>query len=261
MKEALLEDIFGMIFAPQDIFDDDLSKFHHAMIPTVEIKGLFDHMYSAQLVLDILCELMLGKVGKNSDGEYIHIPSLLKHGTKNDYWKQDSRYEVFGGLRAKCSDATDIFSPCSFSKLQVVLLNRMSYCLTLWANGVCLVNDRVQVMISMETNRSSIDILVRGESGTETQCYRLRQEMWETVRRELQISSSGVSYFCEVIKPLDIKNGNFKDLPFAYNLNFILECERKGNTYVYANGRSESRDSIRELLYCNCSDSPFNIGK
>lgn len=34
---------------------------------------------------------------------------------------------IFGGLRAKCSDATDIFSPCSFSKLQVIFLNRKGH--------------------------------------------------------------------------------------------------------------------------------------
>ena len=259
MKETLLGDIFSVVFAPEDMYCEDLSTFPHAMIPTVRIEGLFGHE-KKQLVLDILCELMLGKVDKDNDEEYICIPSLLKKGIKSDYWEPSPSYEVFGGLRVKCSGSTDIFSPCSFPKLQVTLLNRFSRRVSLWANGTCFCNDRVQVMITMETNRRSIDILVRGERGTEEQCYRLRQGMWDTINGELQISSSGTTYSCQIIRPQEIKNGKL-DLPMAFNLYEVLECERKGNMYISTDGRNESRDSIRELLYCNYSDAPFNIGK
>ena len=262
MKEALLEHIFSVIFAPQNFYLKDLSEFRHGKIPTVRIEGLFQDKYSKQLVLDILCELMLGKIDTDSSGEeYILIPSLLKEGRKSDYWKDDTRYLVFGGLRANCSDETDIFSPCSFSKLQVTFLNKTSYHrgVTLCVNGILIMNDRVQILICMKTNRRSIDIFVRGEKGTETQCYQLRQEMWEIVSSELQNSSSGTNYNRQIIRPLEIKEG--KDLPFAYNFNDVLESEKKSHLWISVGGNIESRDSVKELLYCNSNDVPFNTGK
>lgn len=107
---------------------------------------------------------------------------------------------IFGGLRAKCSDATDIFSPCSFSKLQVIFLNRKGHLgLALFLNGILIMQNRVQILMSMQTNRRSIDVYVRGEKGTETQCYRLRQEMWDVLSSELQNSSSGTNYYHQII--------------------------------------------------------------
>ena len=259
MKEALLEEIFSIIFAPERFYFEDLSEFRHGKIPTVRIEGLFHKKYHRQLVLDILCELMLGKVDGDSSGEYIHIPSLLKEGTKNDHWKCDAKYHVFGGLRAKCYDETDIFSPCSFSKLQVTFLNKASFRhgLTLWVNGILVMRDRVQVLISMKTNRRSIDVCVRGEKGTEKQCCRIRQEMWELLSCELQNSSSGTNYNRQIIRPLDI----MADSPFAYDYNYVLEQEKDGSVYISVDGNTESRDSIKELLYCNSRDAPFNAGK
>ena len=258
MKEALLEHIFSIIFAPQYFYLKDLSEFRHGKIPTVRIEGLLQQKYKKQLVLDILCELMLGKVDTDSTGEYIHMPSLLKEGTKNDYWKCDTRYTVFGGLRAECSDETDIFSPCSFSKLQVALLN-VHRRLTLWANGILFIKNRVQTLISMTANRKCIDICVRGEKGTETQCYLLRQEMWKLLSCELQNSSSGTSYDRQILRPVDIKEG--ADFPLAYNFNEVLECEKNGDAYISANGQTEGRDSIKELLYCNSNEAPFSYGR
>ena len=262
MKEALLEHIFSVIFAPQNFYLKDLSEFRHGKIPTLRIEGLFQRKYSKQLVLDILCELMLGKIDSGSNGEeYIQIPSLLKDRRKSDYWKDDTRYCVYGGLRAKCSEETDIFSPCSFSKLQVTFLNKKSFHqgLTLWVNGILFMKDRVQILICMKTNRRSIDIFVRGGRGTETQCYLFRKEMWELVSDELQNSSSGTNYNCQIIRPLEIKEG--KELPFAYNFNDVLESERNGDSCISVDGEIGSRDSIKELLYCNSNDAPFNTGK
>lgn len=60
MKEDLLEHIFSIIFAPDNFYLKDLSKFRHGKIPIDLIEGLFLHTkYDKQLVLDILCELML----------------------------------------------------------------------------------------------------------------------------------------------------------------------------------------------------------
>ena len=263
MKEALLDHIFSVIFAPQNFYLNDLSEFYHGKIPTLRIEGLFLNKYSKQLVLDILCELMLGKIDNDSNGEeYIHIPSLLKDGIKSDYWKDDTRYLVYGGLRAKCSKETDVFSPCSFSKLQVTFLNKKAFHqgLTLWVNGILFMkSDEVQIMICMKTNRRSIDIFVRGGRGTETQCYHFRQEMWELVSSELQNSSSGTNYNRQIIRPLEIKEG--MELPFAYNFNDVLKSERNGDFFIRVDGKIGSRDSIKELLYCNSNDAPFNTGK
>eukprot|EP00731_Ephydatia_muelleri_P026802 Em0018g902a len=107
--------------------------------------------------------------------------------------------------------------------------------------------------MSMQTNRRSIDVYVRGEKGTETQCYRLRQEMWDVLSSEQQNSSSGTNYYRHIIRPQDVKEG--KDEPVAYNFNDVLECEKNGNIYISAGGETESRDSIKELLYCNSNET------
>ncbi|KAL5515937.1 hypothetical protein EMCRGX_G001187 [Ephydatia muelleri] len=53
--------------------------------------------------------------------------------------------------------------------------------------------------------------------------------------------------------PQDAKEG--KDEPVAYNFNDVLECEKNGNIYISAGGETESRDSIKELLYCNSNET------
>ena len=239
-----MEDVFGILFAPSGFYIADLSNIDCGIIPLERLEALFHGKYNSTLVIEILSELMLGKVLE----EGIQIPALLKVNMKAKYWVPDKSYILYTGWRIECVDETDIFSPSFFPKLQVNLMNAKEGRITLWAQGLMFIENRIQIIVYMGAVNKVVDIFIRGEEGCEKECYEAREQLRETVKCELHNSSSGTHFTELVIRPADISE--FKPEMITYDYNYLQWQEELGIDIISQDGRH--RDSLQELLYCNC---------
>lgn len=244
-KEKLLEDIFGVLFAPNGFYITGRPGTDHGIISLLTLEALFGSTFGSSIVVDILSELMLGE--KLEEKNAIQVPALLRVKVQEDYWRADCKYTVYTGWRLQCFDDRDIFSPSLFPKLQVSLLKEKQSRITLWTQGLMFTQNEVQVMIRMDEVKRRIDILVRGEEGSEKGCYEERELERSRIKLEISSSSSGTRYNEKIIRPDDIKAG--KTDMVAYDYHYLLEQERCGNVTVAEDG--VNTDSVQELLYCN----------
>ena len=249
--EALLEHIFGVVFAPDGFFLRGLSDIKHGMVPLQRIHALFEKHYEVRLVIDILCELMLAKEIEEENS--LQIPALLEVKEQEEvwrvYWKQEPiKYSIHAGWRMECVDETDIFSPSFFPRLQVRMRKAKSSQATAWANGLVFMEDRMQVMVYIE-GRKTIDIMIRSEAGMERQCYNLRNEVQKQVKNELEECSSGTAYTNKLIRPADIRVCKPMNDMIAYDYEHVLCEKERGQSTISTDGIH--CDTIRELLYCN----------
>ena len=246
-KEELLENVFAWLFSPEGFFLNDLSDIKHGVIPIERITAVLGKDYDVTLVIDILCELLLGRMIEGKQA--IQIPALLKVTQREAYWAKDEKYSTFGGWRIECQDLTDIFLPSFFPKLQIRLKNEQASRVTLWANGLIFQEDGVQALICVDDCNKILDVLVRGETGTEKQCYNLRERLKITVRHQLQESSSGTKYISKIVRPADVRDCKSLKSTYTYRLQDVLKEERAGSAIISLDGIHS--DTVRELLYCN----------
>ena len=210
---------------------------------------MFRDRVSPELVIDILTELILGKWLNSKDG--IQIPALLRVNQRNDCWKFDDSFHVYTGWRFECTNETDIFLPSFFPKLQVRMMTIREDKIQLWAHGLLFTDNRIQVMICMDDINQQVDILIRGELGSESDCYSARSDLIEKVTCELQKSSAGTSFKQKAIRPLDIRN--CKTCMTTYDYCDLRRLEQEGKTMTSSG--EMNKDSIQELLYCNSRPS------
>lgn len=243
--ETVLEDVLGFIFAPDEFFTEDLSECKiKGLLPWSRLENLFP--CRANIVSTILTELRLGVL--LPDNSAIQIPGLLRDiHMKSEVLEDNNEYAQYAGLRFALKLKTDIFSHSSFPKLQVTMLQRHGEKVQLWTHGLCCIINEVQVVIYMDEEKRSIDIILRSETLNEKGCYLVRKELRGIVKDELHDSSAGSEYIEQLLRPADLRNrlSNFK----AYDMQEVLDHHIQKKMSITLDGLH--MDSVQELLFCN----------
>ena len=127
--------------------------------------------------------------------EKVLNPSKLRRSRALKHWCQDAAMVVNGGRRLKCKGTVAIAS-AFFSQLQVHFYHRYlteyDEELPMWNGGIRLVAGKrtsAEALIEAHPGHKSIDIIVRGRSGSERACTDLLHELTdETLRKAVEIS-------------------------------------------------------------------------
>ena len=154
--EVSLTDIESALRA----FEDDGKKRGTPSSHRVSIYGAV----SVLLCLDLCIRV------KNSPGRF-QIPALLQHSIHHDAWVEDTKFDVYRGLRYECSLSVDIISPSSFVAFQS-RCSRMAKPTSreAWKDGaklVRIVDDKVvesRIELGIKKGHCCIDIVLRWSS-------------------------------------------------------------------------------------------------
>ena len=243
--ETVLEDVLGFIFAPDEFFTEDLSECKiKGLLPWSRLESLFP--FKANIVATILTELRLGVL--LPDNSAIQIPGLLRDiHMKSSVLENNEEYAQYAGFRFALKLKTDIFSHSSFPKLQVTMLQKLGKKVQLWTHGLCCIINEVQVVIYMDEEKQSIDIVLRSKTLNEKGCYLVREEIRRIVKDELRDSSAGSEYIEQLLRPADLRNRSRKFQ--AYDLQEVLDHHIQKKMSITLDGLQ--MDSVQELLFCN----------
>lgn len=215
-------------------------------MPWSRIESLFGCSFGADRVATILTELRLGV--PLSDKSAIQIPGLLRDiHMKSSVLEDNNEYVQYAGWRFALKLKTDIFSHSSFPKLQVTMLQKCGEKVQLWTHGLCCIIDEIQVVIYMDEEKRSIDIVLRSQTLNERSCYLVREELRGIVKDELRDSSAGSDYVQQILTPADLRNKSRNCR--AYDLQEVLDHHTQKKMSVTLDGLH--LDSVQELLFCN----------
>ena len=246
--EGVLGDVLSIIFAPNGFYTEDLSECKRGLLPIYRIESLFAQTYGTEIVVKILTELRLGVL--LLDHSAIQVPALLRDiDMKARVWEDGNVYAQYAGFRFKLISKTDIFSPSSFPKFQVTMLQQYGSKVQLWTQGLCCIDNSVHVLIYMDEEKKFIDILLRSEKLNEKACYCVRKGLRKAIKSELNESSAGTDYREQILRPSDLKCNRIFESFIAYNLQEVQEHYDQHKTSITSDGWH--RDSIQELLFCN----------
>ena len=122
-------------------------------------------------------------------------PSKLLGYRREDHWRRDPAMTVNGGRRLKCKGVVAIAN-AFFPHLQVHFYHRYltdyKEKLPMWSGGMRLVAGKrspAEALIESNAANMSIDIIVRGEEGSDSDCAKLLHELTEeTLQKAIEIS-------------------------------------------------------------------------
>ena len=122
-------------------------------------------------------------------------PSKLFGHRQEDHWRRDPAMTVNGGRRLKCKGVVAIVN-AFFPHLQVHFYHRYltdyKEKLPMWSGGMRLVAGKrspAEALIESNAANMSIDIIVRGEEGSDSDCAKLLHELTEeTLQKAVEIS-------------------------------------------------------------------------
>ena len=122
-------------------------------------------------------------------------PSKLLGYRREDHWRRDPAMTVNGGRRLKCKGVVAIAN-AFFPHLQVHFYHRYladyKEKLPMWSGGMRLVAGKrspAEALIESNAANMSIDIIVRGEEGSDSDCAKLLHELTEeTLQKAVEIS-------------------------------------------------------------------------
>ena len=246
--EGVLGDVLSIIFAPNGFYTEDLTECKHGLLPLTRIESLFEHDFGTEVVVTILTELRLGVL--LLDLSVIQVPALLRDiDMKARVWEDGNVYAQYAGFRFKLINKTDIFSPSSFPKFQVTMLQQYGSKVQLWTQGLCCIDNSVHVLIYMDEEKKFIDILLRSEKLNEKACYFVREKLRKAIKNELSESSAGTDYHEQILRPSDLKCNKKSHSFIAYDLQEVQDHYYQHETSIPSYGLHT--DSIQELLFCN----------
>ena len=122
-------------------------------------------------------------------------PSKLCGYRRNEHWRRDPSMTVNGGRRLKCKGVVAIAN-AFFPHLQVHFYHRYlsdyDKQLTMWSGGIRVVAEKrssAEALIETNPAHSYIDIIVRGEAGSERDCAKLLFDLTEeTLQKAAELS-------------------------------------------------------------------------
>ena len=191
--------------------------------------------------------------------EKVLNPSKLRNARASEHWLSDPTMVVNAGRRLKCKGTVAIAS-AFFPHLQVHFYHRYlteyNEKLPLWKGGIRLVagghtRAQVEALIEADPASLSIDIIVRGRSGSKHACTDLLDDLTnETLRKAVEISpGSQLDVFYLSRQELDrLSPTGLVSRPRVEYSQERIKCAFKYESYITDGNASVPEDPLGLLL-------------
>ena len=213
----------------------------------LSVARLFEHFE--------LCSCSSNDEGGTTE-QIFEFPCLMKTQPLFGLWEKDPNLTVYGGLYLECKDATDIFSPGLFPRVQVH--TRKSFSddlddqeLTLWSDGLKCCRGEVEVLVEMRAPDKTISVVVRGVEAARHECYAMLQQFYELVLHTVRSYNPGTRVAARLLSPRHLR-GHIKS-PVSYSAVQVFDAERGGGR-VRSEGHGLEEESVVDVVCCGCED-------
>jgi len=283
-KDALLHEVLGTVFAPQEFKQYQQLSSSTGVVPLSKlVKHFTDHDTEVLVqflcylefchevddpeVLAIICKEYEGKSTTTTDERYLFFPSLVTIALPDREQVQgtDSEYRYCCGWMLQCADPNQFFTP---RFLQVILL-RLAFSFALapsnptvneeipvlkrkcsvWTNGIHWVNDDgVYTLFEVDEWSQSLTVIMRCLEGSEMESVWIRSAVIQKVLAALHDFCPRVPTLEYFIHPRDIQYPlKSQEQVKFFSIKEIATSVVKGKRAVVND--SQDMISITELLY------------
>ena len=275
-KEALLSQVTGTVFAPEDLKEHKALATSTGVVPFTNITTHFPAL-DPHMVVDYMCYLEFCHevvdrealqflqaptvLLADSTTKYYFFPDLVRTDAPPDVWKADPKFVYQSGWVLQCSHPHEFLSP---RYLQVLLVRlAFSFALALqeqvdhpalhrkcsvWKNGIHWGNrDGVECLVEV-TNAKLVNVMLRCLKGSEIECVHLRSLVIHKVLNTLDQLCPNVSTSEMVIHPSSVSYPyKLDDKSTQYILHEIATavCEAKPS----AVNEDSKVTTLEKLLY------------
>lgn len=247
--------IFGPALAPEDSLTP---QFHSVtgLVPLREIQRVYPELDPLS-VAHLIEHFELCRPIRN--GESFQFPLLIKMEPLYGLWVKEPSLTVYAGIRLQTSSRANIFSPNVFPRAQLHIRNIFSDDIEdqeviFWSDGLKCCRGEVEICVQqLEPNRT-IEVAVRGNEGSRTECYALLQQFYGILRNVIHDSNPGTSF---TVKVLSTKSMTGHDRnPHMYTSMEIFNAERSAGILSLNDNYSEN---IVDLLCCGCKEVEISV--
>ena len=257
-KEALLSQVTGTVFAPEDLKEYKALATSTGVVPFTNITTHFPAL-DPHMVVDYMCylEFCHEVVDRealqflqaptislaDSTTKYYFFPGLVHTDAPSDVWKADPKFVYQSGWVLQCSQPHEFLSP---RFLQILLL-RLAFPFALaleqqvdhpalhrkcsvWKNGIYWANrDGVECLVEIAATKN-VNVMLRCLKGNDIHCVHLRSLVIHKILSTLEEFCPNVSTSGMIIHPSSVSYPlKLDDKQTQYSLHEIATavCEAK----------------------------------
>ena len=256
-KEALLSQVTGTVFAPEDLKEYKALATSTGVVPFTNITTHFPTL-DAHMVVDYMCYLefchevvdhealqflQAPTVSlADSTTKYYFFPGLVHTNAPSDVWKADPKFVYQSGWVLQCCQPHEFLSP----RFLHVLLLRLAFPFALalerqvnhpalhrkcsvWKNGIYWANrDGVECLVEITATKNVL-VMLRCLKGNEIHCVHLRSLVIYKILSTLEEFCPDVSTTEMIIHPSSVTYPLKLDAPTLFSLHEIATavCEAK----------------------------------
>ena len=184
-------------------------------------------------------------------GDTFLFPSHLetKFETLDHVWPQfvkQSELCVTGRI-LECKTRTDIFPSGYFPRLQIRLLKRFSHKSPVWLGGVKLVDDVIEILVTLSQDLRAINICVWAPKGCEERCYKALLYVESMRDRLMEEHCAGTETICKVLSSRMLRNMKF----VGYLFDDVQAALRLNGPAAHVTSQKYGvSDKALDILYC-----------
>ena len=278
-KEALLSQVTGTVFAPEDLKEHKALATSTGVVPFPNITTHFPAL-DPHMVVDYMCYLefchevvdcealqflQAPTVSlADSTTKYYFFPGLVRTDAPPDVWKADPNFLYQSGWVLQCSQPHEFLSP---RFLQILLLRlAFPFALTLeqqvdhpalhrkcsvWRNGIYWANrDGVECLVEVADSKQVV-LMLRCLKSSKLQCVYHRSLIIQKILDTLEQFCSKVSTTSCVLLPSDVNYPLESTKPVQFTIREIAQAavEAKPGVKPSAVNEESKLATLEELLY------------
>jgi death-associated protein kinase len=218
---------------------------------------LRDKKISFQINIDHILKMMIniGVSFKLEDDSYM-FPTHLPPKQLSDVWKNEEKMQIYVGRRYICFGLTTIFSPSTFTLFQCQICVKHDTKSLLWRDGLIVARagkSLVQCLVVMVDSLRAVDFVARGESGSESECLSILEDVMREWTDMVEKHSPATDYTMEYLSTKQLKEHRNK--PVSYSQEVVKAASINGPLACVAHN-IEISDSLKDLL----AISPDRLG-
>ena len=192
---------------------------------------------------------------KDAAGSSFEFPCLINAEKLYGLWEKDLSFTIYAGIRIFCQTDNDIFSCGLFPVIQLRLRKIFNQGfdeqeLALWSDGLKCCRGEVEIIVEHTEPGQVIEICVRGNDGSNRECYALLQQFYCVITKTIKETNPGTMTMTGILSPVDMKEHKEH---FCYSRLDLFEAQRSDDGCV-RRPDGDGKENIVDLICCGCED-------
>ena len=192
---------------------------------------------------------------KDQAGSSFEFPCLINAEKLYGLWEKDLSFTIYAGIRIFCQTDNDIFSCGLFPLIQLRLRKIFNQDfdeqeLALWSDGLKCCRGEVEIIVEHTEPGRVIEIRVRGNDGSNRECYALLQQFYSVITKTISETNPGTMIMTGILSPVDMREHKEH---FCYSRLDLFEAQRANGCVSRPNG--DGKENIVDLICCGCEDT------